>query len=267
MRACGRRRGASATAGWTARDVGIHRTWCGGHCVGELEIVGPRSVGVPGAPGGYSELASLGRRSLAELAAPAIELAKKGPVWTPIAQQLTREAETAPLPYNGSIGYLPGDQVPEVGKRLPLPGLAAVIGDFVREGPRLFSGALGDRLRDRLGENCLLGGDDLRKGTALWCQPACIELADARLMATPAPTHGPGLLEAFRLARRAPHPETQFCRHLHGLIVARRSSRPPTLKETRLSWFTQKVFPIMVPELLLRSLIWCSIIDRVGDST
>ena len=171
-----------------------------GHCVGELEIVGPRSVGVPGAPGGYSELASLGRRSLAELAAPAIELAKKGPIWTPIAQQLTREAETVLRRYNGSIRYLPGDQAPEVGKRLPLPGLASVIEDFVLEGPRLFSGALGDRLRDRLGENCLLGRDDLLKGTALWCEPACIELADARLMATPAPTHGPGLLEAFRLA-------------------------------------------------------------------
>lgn len=170
-----------------------------GHHPGALEVVGPRSVGIPGAPGGYAELASLGCKPLGELAAPAIELALNGPVWTAIARQLTRETAPALSRYNGSLRYLPGGRVPEIGERVPLPGLASVIEQFVREGRQLYSGALGHRLRERLGENCLLAESDLGTPTAVWCAPVVAEISKARLMATPTPTHGPSLLEAVQL--------------------------------------------------------------------
>ena len=171
-----------------------------GHRTGALTVVGPRSVGVPGAPAGYAELAALGRKPLTELAAPAMELAVEGPVWGAVARQLTGEAAATLRRYNGSLRFLPGGRIPARGERLALPGLATVIGRFVREGGRLFAGALGARLRQRLGADCLLAEDDLRAPTASWCEPVCVELSEARLMATPAPTHGPSLLEAVRLA-------------------------------------------------------------------
>src|SRR3546814_10791433 len=46
-----------------------------------LQATGPASVGGAGAPEGYAVLAAVGKRSLADLVAPAISMAEEGVQW------------------------------------------------------------------------------------------------------------------------------------------------------------------------------------------
>jgi len=165
-------------------------------------VTGPRSVGVPGAPGGYAALAELGRLSLAELVAPAIRYARDGVRWLPIAVDLTREAESLLREWNGvEIPYLPGGQVPVSGDVLKLPGLAEVLELFALDGARLFWGELGRTLVTHVAS---LGGfltvDDLKTVSTRWEAPASLSMQNgARVLATPDPTHGTRLIRALAL--------------------------------------------------------------------
>src|SRR3546814_18522407 len=70
-----------------------------------LQATGPASVGGAGAPEGYAVLAAMGKRSLADLVAPAISMAEEGVQGTTVAAALTREAETLIQTWNGRLPY------------------------------------------------------------------------------------------------------------------------------------------------------------------
>src|SRR3546814_13110883 len=99
-----------------------------------LQATGPASVGGAGAPEGYAVLAAMGKRSLADLVAPAISMAEEGVQWTPVAAALTREAETLLRQRNGRLPYLPDDRLPKAGERLHLPGTAKLLAAFEQRG-------------------------------------------------------------------------------------------------------------------------------------
>ena len=168
----------------------------------QLSTVGPRSVGVPGAPDGYAELAGLGRLALADLVEPAVRAATDGVGWTRVAVHLTHEAESMLRTHNGNISFLPEGRLPHVGDRLRLPGLADLLRRFGETGSELFFGAEGEVLVRRLeAAGGLLRVADLQARPARWSAPERLPLPDgASLWTTPAPTHGPSLLRAVELA-------------------------------------------------------------------
>ncbi len=168
----------------------------------QLSRVGPRSVGVPGAPDGYAALAGLGRLGLEAVVEPAVRAAEDGVEWSRLAVQFTQEAESLLRTHNGDTPFLPEGRVPRVGERLRLPGLAALLRKFGQLGGELFFGAEGEVLARRLdAAGGLLRADDLRVRPAMWSAPERLPLPDdASLWATPVPTHGPSLLRAVEMA-------------------------------------------------------------------
>ena len=168
----------------------------------QLSKVGPRSVGVPGAPDGYAALAASGRLGLEALVEPAVRAAEDGVEWTPIAVQLTQEAESLLRTHNQDIPFLPEQRLPRVGERLRLPALATLLRSFGHSGAELFFGDEGAALAQRLeASGGLLRADDLRVRPARWSAAERLPLPDdASLWVTPVPTHGPSLLRAVELA-------------------------------------------------------------------
>lgn len=100
---------------------------------------GPMSVGIPGAPAGYADLAARGRLPLARLAAPAIELARAGMWWSPINAVLEAESRQLLATYQPEgCRYSPRSGAHSVGDTVALPGLALALEEFVARGAELF---------------------------------------------------------------------------------------------------------------------------------
>ncbi|HQZ32928.1 MAG TPA: gamma-glutamyltransferase [Ilumatobacteraceae bacterium] len=168
---------------------------------GTWRDVGPMSVGPPAAAHGYAELASLGRLGRARLAAPAIALALDGFPWATVCTQLAEQAAVLVREMNpdGNV-YYPNGQPITPGALTRLPGLAAVLAEFVTLGSHLLEGDVGAAVaravRERGG---VLTEADFGFAGAEWvpCATGRVATADGHLTtwATPAPTHGPSLLD------------------------------------------------------------------------
>ncbi|WP_033342722.1 gamma-glutamyltransferase [Catenuloplanes japonicus] len=164
-----------------------------------VPATGPLSVGVPGAPRGYAALAARGRLGLAALAAPAISLASRGIVWSPICARLASEAAALLRRHQpeGTVYSPPAGPIAN-GERVRLPGLGAVLEELVRTDGALFDGPLGtvvaDYVTDRGG---VLTREDLRSAEASFVPAVAGEVEGHRVWVTPAPTYGPALLDAL----------------------------------------------------------------------
>lgn len=173
---------------------------------GDLHETGPLAVGVPGAPGGYLALAERARLDLADLAEPAIALANEGFCWPSICAALGSESAELVAALNpDGCRYLP-EGVPLVaGEVVTLPGLAAALERFVDEREQFLRGGVGRAIVERVGK---AGGvvtmADLEQPEAVWVEPDTVGIGDAQLFATPAPTHGPYLLDAVSSANEQP---------------------------------------------------------------
>jgi gamma-glutamyltranspeptidase/glutathione hydrolase len=165
-----------------------------------LEKIGPRSVGVPGAPAGYAELARFGRFSLKDLVEPAARQAERGLFWLPYAVTLTREAEAMLRRYNGPLPYLPKGEIPVAGAPLHLHRLAALLRTFSEKGASLFHGDIGCQLVKKI-QNAggILQESDLHQETPEWVAPLSCTLPNGKLFATPLPTHGAVLVKAVEI--------------------------------------------------------------------
>ena len=168
----------------------------------KLTPTGSCSVGVPGAPDGYAELAALGRLGLERLVSPAVEAAERGVEWTSIGVDLARKAEPLLRRWNGDTVYLPEGRLPKVGEPLRLPGMAALLRSFGGRSAELFFDEIGEDIAAHVrAAGGFLSADDLRVRPARWLDPASsTQPSGATLWATPAPTHGPALLRAVELA-------------------------------------------------------------------
>lgn len=163
-----------------------------------LERLGPRSIGVPGAPDGYTALHAAATLPLAALVAPAVRLARDGVAWTRVAVAYVEESRALLEQHNpGGCAYLPGGRVPVVGELRRAEGLARLLERYAALGSALFDGEEGERVaaavRSRGG---FLSHEDLRARPARWLAPARIDLGGRTMLATPRPTHGPALLDA-----------------------------------------------------------------------
>ena len=168
---------------------------------GGLPDVGPLSVGVPGAPAGYAALAESATLPLADLAAPAAALAREGFPWAPICAELTGEAQALLVEQNpDGTPYLPGGRPMAAGTIVTLPGLGIVLEELVSRGRELFVGPLGDAVIDRVRRaGGILTAEDLRTPAARWQEARHRLVGEWDVWASPAPTHGPALLDALEL--------------------------------------------------------------------
>jgi gamma-glutamyltranspeptidase/glutathione hydrolase len=173
-----------------------------------LEKVGPKSVGIPGAPDGYATLHNMARLSLDELVAPAAQAARHGVRWTRTGLSYLPESRELLERWSPDCVYLEGQQ-PQIGDVLRLPGLAALLEELARSGSELFFGSEGERLvRELSSRGGFLTTDDLRIRPARVSDPAEVSLPSGqKLYAIPAPTHGQLLVECIsRIAQTHEEP-------------------------------------------------------------
>lgn len=164
-----------------------------------LSTTGPDSVGVPGAPAGYAALAARGRLERARLADAAARLAEDGFAWAPVCTLLAEEARDLVDRHNpGGTSYYPDGHVPRHGQVMRLPGLAAALRSWSELGSDLLGGPVGAAIVERVrGAGGVLETDDLGTATAAWSAATSRRVDDLTVWATPAPTHGPALLDAL----------------------------------------------------------------------
>jgi gamma-glutamyltranspeptidase/glutathione hydrolase len=169
---------------------------------GAWRDVGPMSVGPPAAAHGYAALAELGRLGRARLAARAIELATDGFAWAEVCSRLSEQAAALFREMNpGGSVYYPNGAPIEPGALTRLPGLAAVLEEFVSRGSEFLQGPVGAAIAAAVrARGGVLAETDFEHVRAEWapCVHGTIATSqgDVPTWATPAPTHGPSLLEA-----------------------------------------------------------------------
>jgi gamma-glutamyltranspeptidase/glutathione hydrolase len=161
------------------------------------EKLGPKSVGVPGAPDGYATLHKMAKLSLEQLVTPAAQAARQGVRWSRTAFSYLPESRELLERWSPGCVYLEGQ--PKVGDVLRLPGLALLLEEFAMSGSELFFGAEGERLVHELtARGGFLTTTDLRIRPARICDPTWVALPSGqKLFAIPAPTHGQLLVEAI----------------------------------------------------------------------
>ncbi len=164
----------------------------------KLERLGPRSVGIPGAPDGYATLHRHARLALEQLVAPAAAAAREGVRWTRTSLSYLPESRELLERWSPRCCYLRAPE-PKVGDVLRLPGLAKLLEAFAESGSELFFGEAGEQLIAELASRGgFLDTEDLRIRPARVCDAASIRLRGGQVLhAVPAPTHGALLLEAI----------------------------------------------------------------------
>lgn len=161
-----------------------------------LERVGPRSVGVPGAPHGYATLHGYAHLELSRLVQPAVEASRVGIPWSRVARSYVVEAITTLEKYSPNNPYAPRGRIPEIGELRKLPGLGDLLLSFAERGASLLTGVLAERI---VGELRRRGGilveEDLTQQPARLAPPASRKVArDVEMMTTPSPTQGERLM-------------------------------------------------------------------------
>lgn len=192
--------------------------------------VGPMSVGPPAAAVGYASLADFATMGRARLAAPAIALATEGFAWATVCTRLAEQAAELVREMNpGGCVYYPDGRPIQPGAVVRFPGLARVLEEFVTRGGALMGGPVGsavvEAVRKRGG---VLSEADLGTARAEWvpCSSATLATADGPVQAwaTPAPTHGPSLLDALSQVGGSFTGQAELHTQVMRAIGARRST-------------------------------------------
>lgn len=174
-----------------------------------LPRTGGLSVGVPGAPAGYAELAALATLPVSELVAPAVRAAREGFAWSPLTERYVEQAEELLLRENpdGSV-YVPETGIRPAGEWVTMPGLADALELFAEAGANVFHGGLGKLFVETVSKRGgVVSMDDLRSQSAQWSDLVTATVAGATISATPGPTHGPSLIAALTAAEGSSHPD------------------------------------------------------------
>lgn len=191
---------------------------------------GPNSVGPPAAAAGYAALADRAALPLERLALPAIDLATVGFPWAAVCTRLQHASRELVRRWNpnGTV-YFPADSVIEPGTIVRLPGLAEVLDEFVRLGGRMLDGPVGRAIVATVAAaGGVLTTGDLAYATASWAQCPSVEVGDRTVWATPAPTHGPSLLEAVGGARPGDSVDVQYRRVMQAIAHRRDTLADPS---------------------------------------
>jgi gamma-glutamyltranspeptidase/glutathione hydrolase len=191
---------------------------------------GPLAVGPPAAAAGYLAVAARGRLDLARLVEPARALALGGAPWAAVNERLTVASLELLRRWNpaGTV-YLPDDDPIPAGTLVRLPGLAAALEELVARRGAFLQGPVGAAIVatvERAGGVLTLA--DLATARADTTACAVGGTAGRRLWVTPAPTHGPSLLEAMAEAAVDDDPARQYARVMRAVRRRREALADPS---------------------------------------
>lgn len=174
----------------------------------KLERLGPRSVGVPGAPDGYAALHRYARLGLDRLTAPAIAASETGIPWSRVALNYYIQAETLLAQWSPNSPYAPSGTRPALGDIRRLPGLGVLLRQFARDGAGLFCGEAGDLYLSELqARGGILTREDLAARPAQLLPADVTTLHDGtRMIVTPEPTSGQRLVKLVSRSWRIEDP-------------------------------------------------------------
>jgi len=169
----------------------------------DVPYQGPGSITVPGAVAGWEALVeSYGNLSLAEVLAPAIELAEGGfPVSPIIARQWGNLVGLLEDDAGAAATYLMDGEAPEAGEWYRNPDLAGTL-RLVAEGggDAFYRGEFGARLADGIRE---LGGyitpEDMAAMEVEWVEPLSVDYKGWTIWELPPAGQGIAALEMFEL--------------------------------------------------------------------
>jgi gamma-glutamyltranspeptidase/glutathione hydrolase len=190
---------------------------------GEWSDTGPNSVGPPGAPAGYAALAARGTWSLADLAAPAVALARDGFAWAEVCNDLSKQSAALVAQWNpNGCAYYPKGEPFATGEIVRLPGLADALHLYAADPQGFLGGEVGRAIVEAVqSRGGVLSLDDMAYATAEWvpCLRGAVHGHD--MWVTPAPTYGPTLLAAVEHAR----PDSTVADEYERFVAAMRANR------------------------------------------
>lgn len=174
-----------------------------GEPVPGLSLDGPLAAGIPGAPAALVHVSErYGRLPLAEVLAPAIRLAREGyPVYERMQLGLRFKADTLRR-WPGGEAFLPGGEVPAIGTKVRLAGLAVVMERLAAEGASGFyagetAAALVAAVRAHGGIWTL---EDLAGYRVIEREPLVAQFGELRVVLPPPPSAGGvALIQALNL--------------------------------------------------------------------
>ena len=197
---------------------------------GTWSDVGPMSVGPPGAPAGLLALAARGVLPLDRLAAPAVDLAENGFPWAEVCTDLSKQSQALVEQWNpDGCEYFPGGAPIPAGAVVRLPRLAAAIRSFVELRDGFLAGPVGDAIVAAVqARGGVLTRDDVATAVAEWLPCAVGSAGGRRAWATPAPTHGPSLLDAVADAAAGDTPAVEYRRVMDAIAKRAATLGDPT---------------------------------------
>ena len=189
---------------------------------------GARSVTVPGALSGWAALVEeYGKLTLAEVLAPAIEIAEQGfPVTPIIAQDWAGTVEGLKRNEGAAATFLIDGEAPKAGDWFRNPDLANTLQRVADHGPETFyGGELGAEIVAGLDE---LGGyitlDDLARHEAQWVEPLSIDYKGYTLHELPPAGQGIAALQMLKMVEGVDFSDMQHnsAEYLHLLIETKK---------------------------------------------
>ncbi|MDX2167675.1 MAG: gamma-glutamyltransferase [Deltaproteobacteria bacterium] len=170
-----------------------------GKAVAELSLHGGLAVATPGEIAGlFAALQRDGRKSFAEVAAPAIALARDGfAVEAHLANAIARSLELIKArPPLAALLLRPDGTPMQVGDTLRQPQLAATLEAIAAHGPRAFyDGATAAAIADSVqAAGGVLTARDLAAYRAIWRQPIAAPFDGYQVYGMPPPSSGGGVI-------------------------------------------------------------------------
>ena len=200
--------------------------------------IGPASVAVPGMLAGLDEASRrFGRLPLADLVAPAVELAREGVVVGEEAAYLHGILDDMLRHTPASAAqFTPNGRVSAPGAQLVFPDLAGTLDRFGREGAAcLYDGVVGEEIvRYLSATGGLLTRDDLAAYTVVERRPLEVRFRDVTVLTNPPPSSGGVLIAAAldHLDRMPPDgDESAFYARMAAAQAAANAMRGPEFHE------------------------------------
>jgi gamma-glutamyltranspeptidase / glutathione hydrolase len=191
-------------AGRAGRGATIEAMRARGH--EDMPARGGEPVTVPGAVALWADAAAeLGRLGLAELLAPAREIAEDGFPFAAVSARMWR-AEEATLRHDAAAAaaFLPGGRAPREGELVRLADLARTLGTLAEEGPRAFyEGEIAERIVAAVrAAGGFLELEDMAAHRSTWVEPLSARYRDLEVYELPPPTTGVAALMILRALER-----------------------------------------------------------------
>ena len=193
---------------------------------GDANRYGALAVGVPGVLRGLeAAVKKFGKKSWAEVVAPAQEAAERGVVVT-TAMANTVKASAARMekfPVTAAM-FMPNGCLPQAGETIRFPDLANSLRLIARDGADIFyEGEIAQQIVDCVqSQGGLLTMEDMRRHQPALSQPLQATFHDATLFTPPLPAGGATVLQALRVLEHLPLPAqptpAENVEYLHLLI-------------------------------------------------